>query len=137
MAEDKQFTSDIHRIFDNNEEIACADTMGDAEILVDLLNEQEERIKELKIENNQLKRKKERYKLLSEIREENINNRILSLKEFIKNCKDEKVKNTLNDLFYSEVQEYDLAKENRKLKKENKHLRCTIESNSQDDFLGY
>ena len=54
MAENKQFTSDIHRIFDNDEEIACADTMGDAEILVDLLNEQEERIRELEKENKQL-----------------------------------------------------------------------------------
>jgi hypothetical protein len=44
---EKRFTSDIHRIYDNNEEIACADTMDDAEILVDLLNEQEERIQDL------------------------------------------------------------------------------------------
>lgn len=53
MAEDKRFTSDIHRIFDNDEEIACADTMGDAEILVDRLNEQDIKIKELQqlIEN--------------------------------------------------------------------------------------
>ena len=48
MTENKRFTSDIHRICDNNEEIACADTMGDAEILVDLLNEQEETINNLK-----------------------------------------------------------------------------------------
>ena len=48
MTENKRFTSDIHRIYDNNEEIACGDTMGDAEILVDLLNEQEELIKRLK-----------------------------------------------------------------------------------------
>ena len=45
MNENKRFTSDIHRIYDNNEEIACADTMDDAEILVDRLNEQEETIK--------------------------------------------------------------------------------------------
>ena len=45
---EKRFTSDIHRIYDNNEEIACADTMDDAEILVDLLNEQEETIQEYK-----------------------------------------------------------------------------------------
>lgn len=47
MTENKRFTSDIHRICDNNEEIACADTMDDAEILVDRLNEQYNRIKEL------------------------------------------------------------------------------------------
>ena len=51
MAENKRFTSDIHRIIDNDEEIACADTMGDAEILVDRLNEQEKRIRELEQEN--------------------------------------------------------------------------------------
>ena len=27
--------------------------------------------------------------------------------------------------------------ENEQLKKENKHLRCTIESNSQDDYIDY
>ena len=30
-----------------------------------------------------------------------------------------------------------LEKENEKLKKENKHLRCTIESNNQDDYIDY
>ena len=50
MTENKRFTNDIHRIYNNNEEIACADTMDDAEILVDLLNEQEELIKRLKEE---------------------------------------------------------------------------------------
>ena len=45
---EKRFTSDIHRIFDNDEEIACADTMDDAETIVDILNEQEELIKRLK-----------------------------------------------------------------------------------------
>ena len=48
---EKWFTSDIHRIFDNDEEIACADTMDDAEILVDRLNKQNNRIKELEQEN--------------------------------------------------------------------------------------
>lgn len=78
-------------------------------------------------ENEQLKREKERYKLLSEIRDENINNRILSLKDFINNCEDEKVKNILTDLFYSEVKEYDLAKENRKLKRDNEQLKKDVE----------
>ena len=44
---EKRFRTNVHRIYDNNEEIACADTMDDAEILVDLLNEQEELICEL------------------------------------------------------------------------------------------
>ena len=48
---EKRFTNDIHRIFDNDEEIACADTMDDAEILVDRLNKQNNRIKELEQEN--------------------------------------------------------------------------------------
>lgn len=30
-----------------------------------------------------------------------------------------------------------LTEENEQLKKENKHLRCTIESNSQDDYIDY
>ena len=55
MAKNKRFTSDIHRIYDNNEEIACADTMDDAEILVDRLNEQEERIRELEKEKESWK----------------------------------------------------------------------------------
>lgn len=42
---EKRYTSDIHRIYDDNEEIACADTMDDAEVIVALLNKQEERIK--------------------------------------------------------------------------------------------
>lgn len=105
---------------------------------LDKKNQQlKEENRELKKKNIRLNREKERYKRLSEIRDENINNRILSLKEFINNCEDEKVKNALEDLFYSEVKEYDLAKENRKLKKENKFLRCTIESNSQDDYIDY
>ena len=52
MTEDKRFTNDIHRIYDNNEEIACADTMDDAEILVELLNKQNEQIKELLQDND-------------------------------------------------------------------------------------
>lgn len=47
---EKRFTINVHRIYDNNEEIACADTMDDAEILVDLLNGQEEEIQRLKIQ---------------------------------------------------------------------------------------
>lgn len=31
----------------------------------------------------------------------------------------------------------EVAEENEQLKKENKHLRCTIESNSQDDYINY
>ena len=47
----------------------------------------------LRKENEELKIKKERYARLSEIREQEINNRILSLKEFIENCHDDAVKN--------------------------------------------
>ena len=90
------------------------------EEMADAINKEFNKLSE---ENNQLKREKERYKRLSEIRDENINNRILSLKEFINNCEDEKVKNILEDLFYSEVKEYNLAKENRKLKRENEQLK--------------
>lgn len=93
-----------------------------------------EKINNLEEEIKQLKRERERYKQLSEIRNENINNRILSLKEFINNCEDEKVKNALEDLFYSEVKEYDLAKENRELKEEIKRLKCI--NKQLEDRLG-
>lgn len=152
----------------------CIDTNDDKglteEDMLNLLNEQDERIKKLSEENEQLKKdlkkkfvpfakadgdyttvsteefikilneneqlkeEKERYKRLSEIRNENINNRILSLKEFINNCENEKVKNALEDLFYSEVKEYDLAKENRELKKEVKRLKCI--NKQLEDRLG-
>ena len=73
-------------------------------------------------ENFELKRKKERYKRLSEIREEEINNRILTIKEFINNS-DGELKEALRNLFYSEVIEYDLSKQYRELKKENEKLK--------------
>ena len=60
---EKRFTTNIHRIYDNNEEIACADTIDDAEMLVDRLNEQEEEIQELKQRNQR------QYELLKELTE--------------------------------------------------------------------
>lgn len=51
MVKNKRFTSDIHRIYDNNEEIACADTIDDAEIIVNKLNELSEENAKLKKEN--------------------------------------------------------------------------------------
>ena len=74
-------------------------------------------------EIEQLKKQKARYKRLSEIRNEEINNRILTIKEFIDNCSNEKVKKALEDLFYSEVNEYDLSKKYRKLHEENEDLK--------------
>lgn len=87
----------------------------------DLL-ELEEYVDKLSEENEQLKKQKARYKRLSEIRNEEINNRILTIKEFIDNCSNEKVKKALEDLFYSEVNEYDLSKKYRKLYDKNKKL---------------
>ena len=37
---ERPFTNEIHRIIRDNTEIACADTMDDAKIIVDLLNRQ-------------------------------------------------------------------------------------------------
>lgn len=74
-------------------------------------------------EKEQLKKQKARYKRLSEIRNEEINNRILTIKEFIDNCSNEEVKKALEDLFYSEVNEYDLSKKYRKLHEENEDLK--------------
>lgn len=79
--------------------------------------------KKLKDENEQLKKQKAKYKRLSEIRNEEINNRILTIKEFMDNCSNEKVKKALEDLFYSEVNEYDLSKKYRKLREENEDLK--------------
>ena len=89
--------------------------------IVDILNQSKEK-------NEQLKKEKERYKLLSEIRDEEINNRILTIKEFISNCSDDIVKNELENLFYSEVNDYDLAKENRKLKKQLQNIKEYIDN---------
>ena len=81
------------------------------------------KINEMSDENEQLAKEKERYKRLSEIRREEINNRILTLKEFINNCSDNKVRSVLKELFYSEVKEYDLSAQNRKLLHENGQLK--------------
>ena len=81
------------------------------------------KINEMLDENEQLAKEKERYKRLSEIRREEINNRILTIKEFIENCSDNKVRMVLKELFYSEVNEYDLSSENRKLLHENEQLK--------------
>lgn len=82
----------------------------------------------LEEENEQLKKQKAKYKRLSEIRNEEINNRILTIKEFMDNCSNEKVKEALEDLFYSEVNEYDLSKKYRKLREENKQLKMHMNS---------
>ena len=84
-------------------------------------------LNDLSEENEQLAKEKERYKRLSEIRREEINNRILTIKEFIENCSDNKVKKILEDLFYSEVKEYDLSAQNRKLLHENEKLKSENE----------
>lgn len=132
---DKEFTlegedEEICQVYRNG------DCMGTDEV-VDTLNELHEingrcnheitlnhqKILKLMNENEDLKRQKERYKRLSEIRNEEINNRILIIKEFIDNCSNEEVKKTLKDLFYSEVNEYNLSKKYRKLHEENEDLK--------------
>ena len=113
---EKRFYTDGQYVMQDGEVYVICNGEHNADVVATALNE-------LLDKNEELKREKERYKQLSEIRNENINNRILTLKEFINNCEDEKVKNTLEDFFYSEVKEYDLAKENRKLKKENGELK--------------
>lgn len=121
------------------------DEMEDLCLLLNELNDENEKLKiflkavneELDLanrdcdileeDNEELKRQKERYKRLSEIREKEINNRILTIKEFIDNYSDDYgIKNVLLDLFHSEVKEYDLSKEYMALKKENKQLKQQI-----------
>ena len=102
-----------------NKSLDFIEMLGDcleAEEIVDLLNC-------LNDENEQLKKQKVKYKRLSEIRDEEINNRIFTIKEFMDNCSNEKVKKALEDLFYSEVNEYDLSKKYRKLCEENEDLK--------------
>ena len=102
----------------------------DFEDFIEFANEMAKENEQLKHQNEllsddleQLRNKKERYKRLSEIRQQQINNRILTIKEFINNCSDNKVRSVLKDLFYSEVKEYDLSSENRKLLNENEKLK--------------
>ena len=94
-----------------------------------------EYVDKLQEENEQLKKQKARYKRLSEIRNEEINNRILTIKEFIDNCSNEKVKKALEDLFYSEVNEYDLSKKYRKL--HDKYKKLQLENNGLKYALKY
>ena len=109
------------------------------EMLGDCLDEKEivNRLNGLYEENNELKRQKERYKRLSEIREKEINNRILTINEFIDDYSDDYgIKNVLLDLFHSEVKEYDLSKEYMALKKENEQLKQrNTELINKIDFL--
>lgn len=96
------------------------------EMLGDCLDEKEivNRLNGLYEENKELEQQKERYKRLSEIREKEINNRILTIKEFIDDYSDDYgIKNVLLDLFCSEVKEYDLSKKYMALKKENEQLK--------------
>ena len=125
MTENKRFEYYEHKgadyILDTpNKSLDFIEMLGDcleAEEIVGLLNELSE-------ENNQLKQQNERYKRLSEIREKEINNRILTIKEFIDDYSDDYgIKNVLLDLFYSEVKEYDLSKKYMALKKENEQLK--------------
>jgi hypothetical protein len=99
---------DLHSMSENSEK--------NVQICINKMNE-------LADENEQLKFERDRYKRLSEIRHELINNRILTIKEFIDNCSDKEVKKTLEQLFHSEVKEYDLSKKIRKLEKENEQLK--------------
>lgn len=100
------------------------------EMLGDCLDEKEivNRLNGLYEENKKLEQQKERYKRLSEIREKEINNRILTINEFIDDYSDDYgIKNVLLDLFYSEVKEYDLSKKYMALKKENEQLKEQLE----------
>ena len=94
--------------------------------VVDLLSQ-------LNDENERLIREKERYKTLHAIAHEQMDNRILTIKNFIEECSDDKVKKALKKLLCTKVQEYDvsaknraLINENEELKKENNNLKKTL-----------
>ena len=90
--------------FDKDHNYIIQDLQNEDEYQVGFVNCDEDvflkLVNELAEENKQLKQQKARYKRLSEIRNEEINNRILTIKEFIDNCSNEKVKKALEDLFY-------------------------------------
>ena len=132
---------DLHSMSENSEKNVklCINKMNEIaeenKQLKQGLNDDLELIGQLQEENEQLKKQKAKYKRLSEIRNEEINNRILTIKEFIDNCANEKVKKALEDLFYSEVNEYDLSKKYRKL--HDKYKKLQLENNGLKYALKY
>ena len=125
--------------FDKDHNYIIQDLQNEDEYQVGFVNYDEDvflkLVNELAEENKQLKQQKAKYKRLSEIRNEEINNRILTIKEFIDNCSNEKVKKALEDLFYSEVNEYDLSKKYRKL--HDKYKKLQLENNGLKYALKY
>ena len=125
--------------FDKDHNYIIQDLQNEDEYQVGFVNCDEDvflkLVNELAEENKQLKQQKAKYKRLSEIRNEEINNRILTIKEFIDNCSNEKVKKALEDLFYSEVNEYDLSKKYRKL--HDKYKKLQLENNGLKYALKY
>ena len=96
----------------------------DSEVeMLDLINTQSETISNLKKKNEQIIRKKERYKTLCMIAHEQIDNRILTIKNFVKECSDDKVKRALEKLLCTEVLDYDVSVKNRALIDENEQLK--------------
>lgn len=84
--------------------------------VVDLLSQ-------LNDENEQLIREKERYKTLHRIACEQIDNRILTIKNFVEECSDDNVKKALKKLLCTEVQAYDVSAKNSALIDENEKLK--------------
>ena len=102
------------RLLKNNRPLF--DWINEADDIVDLLNELHE-------ENKQLIREKERYKRLHAIAHEQIDNRILTIQNFIEECSDEKIKKALKKLLCTEVLDYDVSAKNRALIDENEQLK--------------
>ena len=116
----KEIVDELNSLADENEQLKSKNRglQSELQIFKEDATHSNLQINKLADENEQLKKEKERYKRLSEIRQQQINNRILTIKEFINNCSDNKVRSVLKELFYSEVNEYDLSSENRKLSDE-------------------
>lgn len=77
----------------------------------------------LEKENEQLTRKKERYKKLYAFAHEQMDNRILTIKNFVEDCSDDEVKHELKKLLWTEVLDYDVSAKNRALIEENEQLK--------------
>ena len=100
----------------------------DSEVeMLELINTQSETISDLEKENEQIIIKKERYKTLCMIAHEQIDNRILTIKNFVEECSDDKVKKALKKLLWTEVQEHDVSAKNRALINENKELKTKVD----------
>lgn len=115
---EKRFYNDGKYVMQNGEVYVACDGEHNADVVATALNE-------LLEENEQLKQQLKKDNDVSDNTKQKLRDREKAWGELFKD--------------YIDVlkQKDGLEKENEQLKKENKHLQCTIESNSQDDYIDY